>query len=82
MTLIPDVAKPCHCGAAPTLARPALLAYIILQIWLNYFWDLQEPVRLHALGHARQRCQAGLALTWRSQQFVLLVHCGCAIAPL
>lgn len=82
MTLIPDIAKARHCGAAPMLASPALPAYIILQTRLDYFWDLQEPVCLHPLGHARQRCQVGLALTWRSQQFLLLVRCGCAIAPL
>ena len=82
MTLTPDVAKPGHCDAAPTLASPALLVYVILQMRLDCFWDLQEPICLHALGHARQRCQVGLALTWMSQQFLLLVRCGRAIAPL
>lgn len=71
-----------HRSAAPTLASPSLLAYVILQTWPDGFWDLQETVCLRALGHARQRCQAGLALTWRSQQFLMLVHCGCAIVPL
>lgn len=82
MTLTPDVAKPHHCGAAPTLASCALVVYVILQTRLDCFWDLQEPVCLRALGHSRQRCQVGLARTWGSQQFLLLVCCGCAIAPL
>lgn len=77
MTLIRDIAKPRHCGAAPTQASPALLAYVILQTRLDCFRDVQEPVCLHALGRARQRCQA-----WRSQRFLTLVRCGCAVAPL
>lgn len=45
MTSAPGVvAKPCHCGAAPTLTSPALLACIILQTQVDCFWDLQEPV--------------------------------------
>ena len=82
VTLIPDVAKPRHRGAAPTLASPAFPTYIILQTRLDCFWDLQEPVCLHTLGHAGQRCQTELTLTWRSHQFLLLVWCGCAITPL
>lgn len=70
----PGVAKPSHCTAAPMLTSPALLAVILLQTWLDCFWDLQEPACLHVLCQGRQRCQAGLAVICNYQQFLLLVH--------
>lgn len=82
MALTSAMAKPHRCSAAPTPASAALLAHVLSQTWLDCSRDLQEPLCLHALGHARQRCHGRLTLTWRSQQFLQLVRGGCAIAAL